>query len=193
MLIQVQCEQASVEICIVMNFLGYGSEIRQARRDAYREFDRLMTAVLRGSLLITTGSKAEGLTRIVESDTDIMFVNRVIICIEDVVNDDKLPMEATVFTFSPIACRPGHCRLLLKRAGTKFPKYIFEALCDNENGRPLLSSDLYVETQNQSNELQPTQVRYERAGPSMPFSMFGVFYADVVHSLRCLCPSILKK
>ncbi|XP_052267979.1 uncharacterized protein LOC127869438 isoform X2 [Dreissena polymorpha] len=54
---QVQCEQASVEICIVMNCLGYGPEIRQARRDAQKECDRLMTAEWQEKVLNMMGER----------------------------------------------------------------------------------------------------------------------------------------
>ncbi|KAH3846684.1 hypothetical protein DPMN_088986 [Dreissena polymorpha] len=64
-----------------MHCLGYGSHIRQAWRDAYRAYDRLETARLPGTPLITTGSKAEGLTRLYESDWDRLYVVRGIICL----------------------------------------------------------------------------------------------------------------
>ncbi|KAH3892042.1 hypothetical protein DPMN_016154 [Dreissena polymorpha] len=58
-----------------MNVLGYGPHIRQARRDAYKAFDRHTTALLRGlAICITTGSKAEGLASYYESDRDMMCV-----------------------------------------------------------------------------------------------------------------------
>ncbi|KAH3875307.1 hypothetical protein DPMN_038570 [Dreissena polymorpha] len=70
---QVQCENASLETCTVINRLGYGPEIRQARRDAYNKYDRLITAWLPPVATdITTGSKAEELTGVFESDHDIL-------------------------------------------------------------------------------------------------------------------------
>ncbi|KAH3865500.1 hypothetical protein DPMN_028539 [Dreissena polymorpha] len=41
-------ENASIETSSVMNWLGYGPEIRQARINAYRERGRLLTAQCRG-------------------------------------------------------------------------------------------------------------------------------------------------
>ncbi|KAH3875549.1 hypothetical protein DPMN_038817 [Dreissena polymorpha] len=67
-------DNASVETCTVMTWLGYGPEIRQARRDAYMEYCRHCTARLRGAATcIITGSKAEGLTSFLESDRDQML------------------------------------------------------------------------------------------------------------------------
>ncbi|KAH3875811.1 hypothetical protein DPMN_039088 [Dreissena polymorpha] len=60
-------DNASVEIGTVMSWLGYGPEIIQARRDAYREYGRLWTArECRAGAFIIKGSKAEGLTRFLE-------------------------------------------------------------------------------------------------------------------------------
>ncbi|KAH3871679.1 hypothetical protein DPMN_034890 [Dreissena polymorpha] len=68
---QVPWERESIETCTVMNSLCYGSEIRQARRDAYREQDRIMSAQVMLTT-ITTGSKAEGVTDVFEGDRDII-------------------------------------------------------------------------------------------------------------------------
>ncbi|KAH3793250.1 hypothetical protein DPMN_146757 [Dreissena polymorpha] len=79
-----QFELASAETCTSMNVLGYGPHIRQARRDAYKAFDRHATALLRGlAMCNTTGSKAEGLTSYYESDRDIMCVATRAICLEE--------------------------------------------------------------------------------------------------------------
>ncbi|XP_052252687.1 uncharacterized protein LOC127859365 isoform X2 [Dreissena polymorpha] len=55
-------ESVSVEICTIMNRLGYGEEMRRWRVAKYRERDRLTNAYLSNITLITAGSKAEGLT-----------------------------------------------------------------------------------------------------------------------------------
>ncbi|KAH3874510.1 hypothetical protein DPMN_037755 [Dreissena polymorpha] len=79
--LQVPWERESIETCTVMNSLGYGSYIRQARGDAYREHDRIRSA--NDSLTqITTGSKAEGVTSGYESDRDIMLVPQYVMCLE---------------------------------------------------------------------------------------------------------------
>ncbi|XP_052267813.1 uncharacterized protein LOC127869346 isoform X3 [Dreissena polymorpha] len=190
---QVQCENASLEMCTLMNCLGYGPPIRQARRDAYRDSDRLLNA--RGTDIvtqITTGSKAEGLTCVFESDCDMMFVVEGIMCLENGVDSDKLPRETTVFTLNTGVCYHGHSRLnLLERRGDIIPSIICDALCEDENGRVLLSSALFVDVFKDRTSA-PNEIRHERAGPSMPSSS-GPFHTDNVLSLRCHCPVILSR
>ncbi|KAH3778958.1 hypothetical protein DPMN_180437 [Dreissena polymorpha] len=102
-----------------MTWLGFGRHIRQTRRDAFMENDRLIKARnLAGVKLITTGSKAEGLTSFYESDTDKMFVKGDVMCLEDGLPGDLLPRQTTLFTLNTGSCYHGHCGLLLKRRGT---------------------------------------------------------------------------
>ncbi|KAH3875272.1 hypothetical protein DPMN_038535 [Dreissena polymorpha] len=180
-------------MCTLMNCLGYGPPIRQARRDAYREHDRLMNAREHSNImLITTGSKAEGLTGVYESDVDIMYVLEGIMCLENGVDSDKLPRETTVFTLNTGVCYHGHSRLnLLERRGDIIPSKICDALCEDENGRVLLSSALFVDVFKDRTSA-PNEIRHERAGPSMPSSS-GPFHIDNVFSLRCYCPVILSR
>ncbi|KAH3875193.1 hypothetical protein DPMN_038456 [Dreissena polymorpha] len=68
-------------MCTLINCLGYGPHIRQARGDAYRKRDRLFNARGTGILTqITTESKAEGLSGTYESDRDKLFVVEGIMC-----------------------------------------------------------------------------------------------------------------
>ncbi|KAH3875206.1 hypothetical protein DPMN_038469 [Dreissena polymorpha] len=179
-------------MCTLMNCLGYGPHIRQARRDAYREADRLSNARGTGIITkITSGSKAEGLTCFLESDWDWMYVVEGIMCLENGVDSDKLPRETTVFTLNTDVCYHGHSRLnLLGRLG-RLPSIIRDALCEDENGRVFLSSALLVDA---LRDIAPTphEIRHERAGPSMPRSS-GPFHTDNVFSLRCHCPVILSR
>ncbi|KAH3875750.1 hypothetical protein DPMN_039026 [Dreissena polymorpha] len=88
---------------------------------------------------------------------------------------------------------PGHCRLLLEQIGI-MAFVIYNALCRDENGRPLLCSDIFVNILNTGNrELKPDEIKLDRAGPSIPASFGGILKIDTVHSLPCYCPSILKR
>ncbi|KAH3875265.1 hypothetical protein DPMN_038528 [Dreissena polymorpha] len=180
-------------MCTLMNFLGYGPPIRQARRDAYRERDRLMNARWTSIItMITTGSKAEGLTGFYESDVDTMYVVEGIMCLENGVDSDKLPRETTVFTLNTGVCYHGHSRLNLRELyGDIIPSIIRDALCKDENGGVFLSSALFVDAANDRTSV-PTEMRHERAGPSLPIST-GPFHTDNVFSLRCHCPVILSR
>ncbi|XP_052240265.1 uncharacterized protein LOC127850908 [Dreissena polymorpha] len=58
----IQWENASVETCTILSWLGYGQEIIQARRDAYRELGKLLIARVCGAATyIITGSKERNL------------------------------------------------------------------------------------------------------------------------------------
>ncbi|KAH3701823.1 hypothetical protein DPMN_076820 [Dreissena polymorpha] len=99
-----------------MNWMGYGPQIRQARREAYREQDRLINARLLTipptlSICITTGSKAEGLTRYLENDRDQLYVDNNVMCLENGTHCDTMSRETTVSTLNTDMCYHGHCRL----------------------------------------------------------------------------------
>ncbi|KAH3875759.1 hypothetical protein DPMN_039035 [Dreissena polymorpha] len=174
-----------------MNCLGYGSHIRQARRDVYREMDEVVNLRSRGAIVITTGSKAEGLTSIYENDLDQMFVLEGLICLEDCVNTDTLPMFTIVFTLDTSDCYHGHCRLNLLERGSKFSPKLRDVMCLDEKGHILLSSDLIVNMRDQI-QLEDDEVRHERAGPSTP-SSYGPMHTDIVFAVRCQCPCILSR
>ncbi|KAH3793080.1 hypothetical protein DPMN_146585 [Dreissena polymorpha] len=176
-----------------MNILGYGLHIRQARRDAYKAQDRLDTAHMCGSATwITTGSKAEGLTSYLESDRDSIFVRHDVISLEEGVDSRSVPEETNIFRSCSRISYPGHCRLLLERKGTNICNTLTIALCDDGNGRGLLSSDLYV---NQWLNDKPPEdtVLHARAGPSTPDTVRGFAHEDIVDAIYFYCPSILTR
>ncbi|KAH3865566.1 uncharacterized protein LOC127867092 isoform X1 [Dreissena polymorpha] len=189
----IQWENTSVETCTILSWLGYGQEIIQARRDAYREFGKLLTARTCGTTTcIITGSKGEGLSSFLESDQDQMIVNNRVFCLEDDVKSCAFPGEITVLRSLSRKSYHGHCRLLLERRGTTIHRQLNDAFCDDGYGRELLSSDLFVN--NWSNErLAEGMVQHERAGPSIPSTMHGHFHNDKVHALHYYCPNILSK
>ncbi|KAH3865162.1 uncharacterized protein LOC127869735 [Dreissena polymorpha] len=189
----IQWENTSVETCTILSWLGYGQEIIQARRDAYREYGKLWTARLCGTAtVIIAGSKGEGLSSYLESDLDIMAVNNSVFCLEDDVKSSAFPGEITVLRSLSRMSYHGHCRLLLERLGTKIHRHVHDAFCDDGYGRELLSSDLYVN--NWSNErLAEGMVQHERAGPSIPSTVHGHMHTDYVHALHYYCPNILSK
>ncbi|XP_052259370.1 uncharacterized protein LOC127863769 isoform X1 [Dreissena polymorpha] len=189
----IQWENASVETCTILSWLGYGQEIIQARRDAYREYGKLGTARFCGkATYIITGSKGEGLSSYLESDVDTLIVHNRVICLEDDVNSSSFPGEITVLRSLSRRSYHGHCRLLLEGRGTTILRQLNDAFCDDGYGRELLSSDLFVN--NWSNErLTEGMVQHERAGPSIPNTLLGYLHHDEVHALHYYCPNILSK
>ncbi|KAH3875445.1 uncharacterized protein LOC127869393 [Dreissena polymorpha] len=189
----IQWENASVETCTILSWLGYGQEIIQARRDAYRKYGKLCTAPLCGeATFIVTGSKGEGLSSYLESDLDTLIVNNRVFCLEDDVKSSAFPGEITVLRSLSRRSYHGHCRLLLERRGTTIHRHVHDAFCDDGYGRELLSSDLFVN--NCSNEVWSEDlVQHERAGPSIPSTVRGHLHRDLVHALPYYCPNILSK
>ncbi|KAH3875701.1 hypothetical protein DPMN_038977 [Dreissena polymorpha] len=138
---------------------------------------------------IISGSKAEGLARYLESDTDYIFVLGHVICLEDGVNARTFPTEITIFR----SCMslPGHCRLITERRGTTIHPAIDDAFCDDGYGRKILSSDLFVH--GLPHTTMGYGVSHDRAGPSLPSSLHLGLDTDCVHALRYYCPNILSK
>ncbi|XP_052264044.1 uncharacterized protein LOC127867095 [Dreissena polymorpha] len=189
----IQWENTSVETCTILSWLGFGPELIQARRDAYREYGKLWTARACGTAtFITTGSKGEGLSSYLESDVDIMAVDNRVFCLEDDVKSCAFPGEITVLRSLSRMSYHGHCRLLLERRGTTIHRHVRDAFCDDGYGRELLSSDLYVNNWSKE-DLTKGEVQHERAGPSIPRTVYGHLHSDLVHALRYYCPNILSK
>ncbi|KAH3752300.1 hypothetical protein DPMN_186916 [Dreissena polymorpha] len=177
-----------------MDSLGFGSHIRQARRAAYKAWDRLTNALMGfNDTWITTGSKAEGLTSFLKSDRDTICVHNNVICLEEGVDSSNIPGETNIFRSCSRMSYPGHCLLVLERCVTTMPMYVQNALCDDGYGCELLSSNFYV---NEWLTIEPTEgvVTHERAGPSAPVTHDGgKLHKDLVHALHLYCPSILTR
>ncbi|KAH3865245.1 hypothetical protein DPMN_028284 [Dreissena polymorpha] len=121
-----------------------------------------------------------------------MVVDNRVFCLEDDVKSSAFPGEITVLRSLSRRSYHGHCRLLLERRGTTIHRHVRDAFCDDGYGRELLSSDLYVN--NWSNEdLTEGMVQHERAGPSIPSTMYEHLHSDRVHALHYYCPNILSK
>ncbi|KAH3875231.1 hypothetical protein DPMN_038494 [Dreissena polymorpha] len=170
--------------------LGYGHELRQKRRECYTERDRLNTARWGNALeVITVGSKAEGLSRYLESDTDTVCINNFVKCIEAGCDINSIPEDTSVFRMDTTICNPGHCLLLLERG---LPLVCLFAMCDNGHGKILLSSEAYVNCHKKMSHFLRGPIPNERAGPSLPVTI-GCVKHDLVYAFRCHCPSILQR
>ncbi|KAH3798571.1 hypothetical protein DPMN_152171 [Dreissena polymorpha] len=176
-----------------MTRLGYGEEIRRWRVEKYCEYDRLINAQLPSLTVKTAGSKAEGLTCLCESDRDLLIALNGVICVETGINLNTIPDDISVFWMDDTGVYPGHCILLLKRQA-RFLHAIRDALCENGYGELLLSSVLFIdEFSRLTNKHENETVYHERAGPALPQTWRGIFKLDTVYSIRCQCPSILRR
>ncbi|KAH3788593.1 hypothetical protein DPMN_166738 [Dreissena polymorpha] len=175
-----------------MDILGYGPAIRQKRKDIYKEWDELQ--VYHGEIiLITTGSKAEGLTCAVESDRDSILVVPNTVCLEDGVDKSIIPGHMNLFEMNIQSCNAGYCKLLLARLGPLGHPSITDSLCDDGYGRRLVSSKRFVDYFKDHRRPHNVGVNnHARAGPSLPQS-YGPFKLDNVSAIRCNCPGILNK
>ncbi|KAH3733040.1 hypothetical protein DPMN_039464 [Dreissena polymorpha] len=188
-------ENMSMEICTIMTRLGYGEEMRRWRVEKYRELDRLDNTRPSHAILITAGSKAEGLTCYLESDWDILLLVKGVLCVEAGINLHTIPDGIDVFRMDT-RVYPGHCRLLQERRAHTRYKQILNSLCDNGYGAVLLSSSLFLD-EFSALLTQSELADHERAGPSIPGTIKGVCqgvcHVDRVPALRCHCPIILQR
>ncbi|KAH3798407.1 hypothetical protein DPMN_152006 [Dreissena polymorpha] len=179
-----------------MTRLGYGEEIRRWRVAKYCEFDRHANARLSSITLKTAGSKAEGLTCLLESDRDFLLTLNGVICVETGINLNTIPDDISVFWMDDTGVYPGHCILLLKRPA-RLLNAIINALCEIGYGELLLSSVLFIDECsrliNKHRLGALGAVLHERAGPALPETLRGLFKFDMVYSIRCQCPSILHR
>ncbi|KAH3864960.1 hypothetical protein DPMN_027993 [Dreissena polymorpha] len=174
-----------------MNILGYGPEIRQKRRDSFKEHDRLYNTLNNGlPLFITAGSKAEGLTCLFESDIDKLYVLPNAVCLENSCDQHNIPYHITIFEMNCKMTNAGYCRVLLGRLAPAGTSAIPDSLCENECGNTLLSSALFVE-HFRNIPLGSSTVSHPQAGPSLPWST-GPYKIDRVHAIRCHCPNMLQ-
>ncbi|KAH3876037.1 uncharacterized protein LOC127870501 [Dreissena polymorpha] len=186
-------EDESRETSNIMNILGYGPEIRQKRREHYIESDRLDNTHEEDFLCtsITAGSKAEGLTRLFESDTDTIHVLPYVVCMENCFDQSNIPCHFTILEMNFQNTSAGYCRVLLGRLAPRSASAISDSLCENECGHSILSSALYVEYFRHVRHASGTVHHHPRAGPSLPWSN-GPFKNDSVYAIRCNCPNMLK-
>ncbi|KAH3733135.1 hypothetical protein DPMN_039560 [Dreissena polymorpha] len=183
----------SMEICTTMTRLGYGEEMRRWRVEKYREFDRLAdTRSKSDAILITAGSKAEGLTCHLESDKDMLHVLKGVLCVEAGINLHTIQNDLDVFRMDT-RVYPGHCRLLQERPAHIRFEQIHNSLCDNGYGAVLLSSSLFLDEFSALFTQSAEIVAHERAGPSTPATIYGILHVDRVIALRCHCPTILQR
>ncbi|KAH3850381.1 hypothetical protein DPMN_092792 [Dreissena polymorpha] len=179
-----------------MTRLGYGEEIRRRRIEKYREFDSVQNDEGNDVTRITVGSKAEGLTCVLESDRDVLHVLKRVLCVEAGINLQTIPDDINVFRMATCVY-PGHCILLFERPAQITFDLIAHALCVNGYGNVLLNSGLFMDgcatLTSKFEKYFVTSVQHERAGPSIPHTINGFLHMDIVFALRCHCPSIIHR
>ncbi|KAH3741934.1 hypothetical protein DPMN_048664 [Dreissena polymorpha] len=94
-----------------MTRLGYGEEMRRWRVEKHRENDRMHNAGSHDFTEITAGSKAEGLTCLLEGDLDLLTVLNGVLCVEAGISIQTILDGVEVYRMDT-RVYPGHCRLL---------------------------------------------------------------------------------
>lgn len=125
-------ELISVLVSRTLDHLGYGLPMVQFRQKYIEHYGR--REFYMGYLFIA-GSKAEGLTKPLESDTDFLITKLDVIC---TTNPQSLPCceYLTIFKLDDKDTAAGYTRLILVHSGN----FSLESLCESVNGKIYLSS-----------------------------------------------------
>ncbi|KAH3803006.1 hypothetical protein DPMN_156704 [Dreissena polymorpha] len=181
-----------------MTRLGYGEVMRRWRIERQKQMEMIINARPNSATHITAGSKAEGLTSLLQGDWDWLVQLKGVLCVEDGINLHTIPENTDVFRMDT-SVYPGYCRLLQEGPAQKHRIELRNALFDNGNGDILLSSSLYLGTYAETvskliKQFTPLPLaNHAPAGPALPMTMGGILHMDIVPSLRCHCPSILQR
>ncbi|KAH3733678.1 hypothetical protein DPMN_040111 [Dreissena polymorpha] len=127
---------------------------------------------------------------------DELAVFKGVLCVEAGINLHNIPEDIDVFRMDTRVYQ-GHCILLQERPANARYDEITNALCDDGYGNVILSSSLFLDecqaAMTKYHELGFPVVYHERAGPSIPMSLYDMVHHDKVVALRCHYPSILQK
>lgn len=188
----------SLFVCLLLNKLGYSNEAVQERRKLFKMMGKILTGQNRLEHIYVAGSKGEGLTRIRESDLDILSINYRIQCSESrykIVKhlDYEIPWD---FTLISSHCAPGYTFLFLSRQGSS--NGIHKLLVPVGNGQLCLSSSLWLDDLEEMFHKPVPGVASllkvkPRQGPSIPYEQHGGINFDRVSAIFCLCPTILHE
>lgn len=190
--------QLSNRLSWILDTLGFSSKQRQFRIDSYNAFDEIAKSCIGKGFIFnikTSGSKGEGLTRCYESDTDILYTYKDVVCVEDEYSGCFNSKVFNIFTLQSEDCVPGYTRLELKSSVDTLSDQLFDSLIyRQEYGTYFLSTTKFLEVHNQLVKKNATSdsLVHDVQGPSIPTTR-GSFAIDRVFTLRCVCPTILKK
>ncbi|XP_053394880.1 uncharacterized protein LOC128555708 [Mercenaria mercenaria] len=192
----------STFISKVMDRLCYGPDMVSLRQTVYKNMETECNRILSGERhIVLTGSKAEGLTAVLESDTDIMTVFTEIICSENpasVRNREQL----TVFKTDMNYAAPGYTFLRIINVGHS-PFGIIripDLLVEISPRQIYLSSDFWknefkqntIDDSNLPGNHGFKNVDRKNHGPSISISAFGTLFCDCVYAFVCNCPHYLN-
>ncbi|XP_052807061.1 uncharacterized protein LOC128236220 [Mya arenaria] len=134
----------SVRVSEVLDQLGYSESMVRYRCEATERLDGILNRHRTDYFGITIGSKQEGYCCPFESDRDVMFIHKTVICRLQVAGSSPLPDTHTEFIMDNEYCNPGYYRLELKHKAEGEDSNITAAMVEHINGREYVSSEKYT-------------------------------------------------
>ena len=126
-----------------MDNLGYSHQMIKYRQEMYEKYDKIHNGhKVYPDTLVTTGGKGEGTCLYYESDIDLMFIVKDVICTNSTEHVDQLvetfkrkQLGYTLFLVVRTKTKPGYAYLkLVELNGKCFTKEIHNSLLPTENG-----------------------------------------------------------
>lgn len=181
-------EAASFLLSRTMDHLGYGLPMVRFRQKAYQKLSDD-----EGNI---AGSKAEGLTKWLESDADFLFVTAFFICTTNPLQFFNTMDNVSVFKLDMTDTAPGYTRLISVNSIRNENQ---ECLFGPVSWNTYLSSDQwrewwkdYMITSNYMSFVTPSP---QSKGPSNPVSIMNGYLFDdwdYVFGITCDCPELLQ-
>jgi hypothetical protein len=188
-----QYHNQSIFMSNLLSDIGYGEQMLAFRREVYRRVDDVLNKKGRTGIPFNTiivGSKAEGLTVILENDFDVMLILPDIICKEhsNSIQPEKEHQFELVLDYS----RPGYSLLRTVHICNSHAsaKLLYESMIELAQDSLYLSSCFFKNEFNKRSNIKNNDLSVTH-GPSIVMIAFALS-ADFVPALKCECPSYLS-
>lgn len=155
-----------------LDCIGYNEQIIKWRRQAYKERDSVWNENSQ-AVFFTVGSKGEGVSKYLESDHDILYVQKDTLCVERGFEDKSFSKDVKILDMDTSSCPAGYA-------------YVKDNDC-------FVRSDEFLKTTGRL--LQDLSIQGytlpKATGPAQTFSIKH-FHVDFVYAYRCRCPGVLR-
>lgn len=188
----------SLVVAHLLDKTGFHQDTVKKRRMAYRIIAATLTK--RSNLIVIGGSKGEGLTSLLESDDDLLYLLTDFLCCEKEDNPCFYQDRRWVLTMNTELCSPGYTLLMMPKRETPGTtgKGFISPMGENCIASSSQFLDIFEKHVREVDHLEnpPNECDGMRAGPSIPIVRDLVGYStsiDNVQSLPCHCPTILHE
>lgn len=155
--------------------------MNKIRKELYCTYDKPLATP--GVYFKIAGSKREEITRYMESDWDVLFMDTTVMCVEENHIKESYPDDVCVFAMVPCASHPGHIGLLYVRGPLQESNWV-PYVTTSDNGCWLSSKKIT------GVEKSPDD---RKAGPAINTLFDGETEVDSVITFPCKYSSVLKK